>query len=66
LRWSIEDTGSYVFNSEIGLRIRIIERMQASVQFNIDQHFPQGLSTPLLEQLLDAKDQTAVEVISGN
>lgn len=28
--------------------------------------FPQGLSTPLLEQLLEAKDQTAVEVISGN
>ena len=38
LRWSIEDTGNYVFNSEIGLRIPIIERMQASVQFNIDRN----------------------------
>jgi hypothetical protein len=28
--------------------------------------FPQGLSTPLLEQLLEAEGQTAVEVIRGN
>jgi hypothetical protein len=26
--------------------------------------FPQGLSTPLLQQLLDAEGQTAVDVIS--
>ena len=28
--------------------------------------FPQGLSAPLLDQLLEATGQTAVEVISGN
>ena len=28
--------------------------------------FPQGLSAPLLDQLLEAAGQTAVEVVSGN
>jgi putative salt-induced outer membrane protein YdiY len=38
LRWSVEDTSGYVFNSEIGLRIPIIDRMQATVQFNLDRN----------------------------
>lgn len=38
LRWSVEDTGDYVFNSEIGLRIPIIDRMQATVQFTLDRN----------------------------
>lgn len=38
LRWSVEDTDDYVFNSEIGLRIPIIDRMQTTVQFNLDRN----------------------------
>jgi len=38
LRWSVEDTDRYVFNSETGLRIPIIDRMQATVQFNFDRN----------------------------
>jgi len=38
LRWSVEDTDSYVLNSEIGLRVPIVDRMQATVQFNLDRN----------------------------
>jgi putative salt-induced outer membrane protein YdiY len=37
LRWSVEDSDDYIFNSATGLRVPIFENVQASLQFNFDR-----------------------------
>jgi putative salt-induced outer membrane protein YdiY len=37
LRWSVEDSDDYIFNSKTGVRVPISEHVQASLQFNFDR-----------------------------
>ena len=37
LNWSLEDSSAYLFRSQTGLRIPIMERLQATAQFNFDR-----------------------------
>lgn len=37
LRWNIEETEDYIFTSEVGLRIPIIDGLQSTIQFNFDR-----------------------------
>jgi putative salt-induced outer membrane protein YdiY len=37
LNWSLEDSSDYLFRSQTGLRIPIMDRLQATAQFNFDR-----------------------------